>query len=297
MKLTLLLAFLTMLAMYASGQTGKETLYLKNGSVIKGIVLERTDSITKIKTRDGNIFVYPASQIQQSVNKQEARWDSADVRAARRHRRVLVGFSACPLTSLWNFQSKRQTDYYGNYEGSFQYAPAAGFVGGFSYSYYVGNVGFESGLVYMTDAIYYSNLDIHSSFAGPEKQFARYHNLRLPLLFTAATKDEKVRFVGSIGVSADFMFLLVQKDNIQGSYTEDAARLYPAKNANYPQPAFYYNGFGGYDYLFGLQGQIGVEANLASKVMVRLSPAFYYSLPTSVSGGIDVKVLFKVKGR
>ena len=291
------ITLICILALYNFAHAQKDILYLKNGSVIKGTVLIRTDSTTKIKTRDGNVFVYSTSEIQQLANKEQAHWDSIDIRAARRHHRLLVGFSACPLTSIWNFKTVRQTDYYGNYTGSFRNAPGAGFTGGFSYSYYVGNVGFESGLLYMTDAMNYTFTNTYLTIPGPEKQFARYHSLRLPFLFTVATKGEKVRFVASIGFSADFTFLIIQKDNVYGSYAEDAAQLYPAKNANYPQPAFYYNGAGSYDYFFGVQGQIGVEANLAPKVMLRLSPAFYYGMVNSFSGGIDIKLLFKVKGR
>lgn len=53
-----------LLAVGAYAQSYTETVYLKNGGVIKGVIIEQTpgDNI-KIRTRDGNIFVYYYDEI------------------------------------------------------------------------------------------------------------------------------------------------------------------------------------------------------------------------------------------
>lgn len=51
-----------------SSQT--ETVYLSNGSVIKGCVVEQTKDQIKVKTLDGSIFVYEMSQVERIVKNQ-----------------------------------------------------------------------------------------------------------------------------------------------------------------------------------------------------------------------------------
>jgi hypothetical protein len=50
-----------------SGQKSKDLLYLKNGNMIFGKLVEFTDSIYKIQTSDGSIFVYPISEVEKFV--------------------------------------------------------------------------------------------------------------------------------------------------------------------------------------------------------------------------------------
>ena len=55
---------LASVVMFAQG-TYKEVVYLKNGSIIKGIILEQVpNENVKIQTADGSIFVYPMSEVQ-----------------------------------------------------------------------------------------------------------------------------------------------------------------------------------------------------------------------------------------
>jgi hypothetical protein len=52
-----------------SAQKTKDVLYLKNGSKIYGKLLEVTDSLYKIKTYDGSIFIYPSHEVEKFVNE------------------------------------------------------------------------------------------------------------------------------------------------------------------------------------------------------------------------------------
>lgn len=89
-KLLVILCGILFITQQLSAQQFQEVLYLKNGSVIKGVVMEQnTNSSVKIKTQDGNIFVYPMSEVDK-VTKEEIlkrvrrqRNSSADVENAR----------------------------------------------------------------------------------------------------------------------------------------------------------------------------------------------------------------------
>lgn len=52
-------------------QNYREVVYLKNGSVIKGDVLEQVaGGNIKIKTADGSLFVYPSSDVVKVVKEE-----------------------------------------------------------------------------------------------------------------------------------------------------------------------------------------------------------------------------------
>ena len=62
-----MMAFITS----ATAQAMQEVVYLKNGSVIKGVVIEQTPGVAlKIKTYDGSIFVYSMSDVEK-ITKEE----------------------------------------------------------------------------------------------------------------------------------------------------------------------------------------------------------------------------------
>ncbi len=52
-----------------SGQKSKDVLYLKNGSVINGTLMEVADNQYKIRTADGSIFIFPDSEVEKFVNE------------------------------------------------------------------------------------------------------------------------------------------------------------------------------------------------------------------------------------
>lgn len=64
-KLTILLASIFLISICALAQEKKDVVYLKNGSVIKGEITEMIPNENiKIKTNDGNIFVYSFAEIE-----------------------------------------------------------------------------------------------------------------------------------------------------------------------------------------------------------------------------------------
>ena len=52
-----------------SAQKPKDVLYLKNGSIIYGKLLEVSDNQYKIKTPEGSIFIYQAADVEKFVNE------------------------------------------------------------------------------------------------------------------------------------------------------------------------------------------------------------------------------------
>ena len=55
-----------------SAQNYQEVVYLKNGSVIRGTVIEQQPNVLlKVKTADGSIFVYPMNEVEK-ITKEES---------------------------------------------------------------------------------------------------------------------------------------------------------------------------------------------------------------------------------
>jgi hypothetical protein len=50
-------------------QKTKDVLYLKNGSVVYGKLMEISDNQYKIKTSEGSIFIFSAPEIEKFVNE------------------------------------------------------------------------------------------------------------------------------------------------------------------------------------------------------------------------------------
>lgn len=67
MKKSILLVSILVICICAIAQESRDVVYLKNGSVIKGEIIEMipNDHI-KIKTADGSVFVYPFSDIEKT---------------------------------------------------------------------------------------------------------------------------------------------------------------------------------------------------------------------------------------
>lgn len=64
-KLILLFVLLLGSTMSIFAQNYKEVVYLKNGSIIKGIIVEQVPNISlKIQTADGSLFVYKMSEVE-----------------------------------------------------------------------------------------------------------------------------------------------------------------------------------------------------------------------------------------
>ena len=65
-RILILFAFAVVAVMQTMAQTSMiDVVYLKNGSVIRGIITEQTPNESlKIKTSDGNLFVYQMGDVE-----------------------------------------------------------------------------------------------------------------------------------------------------------------------------------------------------------------------------------------
>jgi hypothetical protein len=68
-RITVIAIVLIFIAIPVSAQRNKDVLYLKNGSMIYGKLMEVTDNQYKIKTSDGSIFIYSSQEVEKFVNE------------------------------------------------------------------------------------------------------------------------------------------------------------------------------------------------------------------------------------
>ena len=70
-RIVLTLALLCSIVIYVSGQNYQDFVYLKNGSIIRGVVIEQIPNQSiKIKTADGSVFAYNISEVDK-ITKEE----------------------------------------------------------------------------------------------------------------------------------------------------------------------------------------------------------------------------------
>lgn len=71
-KLLLLFALLVGISLHCTAQNYTEVVYLKNGSIIRGVIIEQVPNKSlKIQTADGSIFAYPMSEVEK-ITKEKA---------------------------------------------------------------------------------------------------------------------------------------------------------------------------------------------------------------------------------
>ena len=68
-KITILTILLIITGYTLYSQKTRDVLYLKNGSIINGTLMEITDNQYKIRTSDGSIFVFPAADVDKFVKE------------------------------------------------------------------------------------------------------------------------------------------------------------------------------------------------------------------------------------
>jgi hypothetical protein len=68
-KTSLFVIMLIFTIINLSAQKNKDVLYLKNGSIIYGKLMEVIDNQYKIRTPDGSIFVFSAAEVEKFVNE------------------------------------------------------------------------------------------------------------------------------------------------------------------------------------------------------------------------------------
>ena len=68
-----LFMFITSISFSVSAQTGnlEDVVYLKNGSIIRGIIIEQVlNKSLKVQTKDGNVFVYNVADVEKITKEQ-----------------------------------------------------------------------------------------------------------------------------------------------------------------------------------------------------------------------------------
>ena len=77
MKRFFILALVALIgfAMPAAAQQYQEVVYLKNGSVIKGTVIEQTPGQSvKVQTQDGSVFFYTMDEVEKVVKEMKSNY-------------------------------------------------------------------------------------------------------------------------------------------------------------------------------------------------------------------------------
>jgi hypothetical protein len=109
-KLLLLFLVFFLSASYAYAQQYEDVVYLKNGSVIHGTIVEQVPNVSvKVKTRDGNIFVYKIEEIEK-MTKEVSENDGEGTDIADKNKTsgffmrfdASVGFPTGELTKGWD---------------------------------------------------------------------------------------------------------------------------------------------------------------------------------------------------
>lgn len=96
-KLLLLLTLLLSISTYVAAQNYTEVVYLKNGSVIKGVIIEQVPNVSlKIKTGDGSLIICQMNEVKKIIKEErytrDYRTDIDNRKAARNTLKGYKGF-------------------------------------------------------------------------------------------------------------------------------------------------------------------------------------------------------------
>lgn len=93
-KLLLLLTLLLSISTYVAAQSYTEVVYLKNGSVIKGVIIEQVPNVSlKIKTSDGSLIICQMNDVEKITKEERYTRDyRKDVNNRKAARNTLKGY-------------------------------------------------------------------------------------------------------------------------------------------------------------------------------------------------------------
>mgnify|MGYP001024681200 FL=1 len=93
-KLLLLLTLLLSISTYVAAQNYTEVVYLKNGSVIKGVIIEQVPNVSlKIKTNDGSLIICQMNEVEKITKEERYTRDyRKDVDNRKAARNTLKGY-------------------------------------------------------------------------------------------------------------------------------------------------------------------------------------------------------------
>lgn len=93
-KLLLLLTLLLSISTYVAAQNYTEVVYLKNGSVIKGVIIEQVPNVSlKIKTGDGSLIICQMNEVEKIIKEERYTRDyHTDIDNRKAARNTLKGY-------------------------------------------------------------------------------------------------------------------------------------------------------------------------------------------------------------
>ena len=93
-KLLLLLTLLLSISTYVAAQNYTEVVYLKNGSIIKGVIIEQVPNVSlKIKTSDGSLIICQMNDVEKITKEERYTRDyRKDVNNRKAARNTLKGY-------------------------------------------------------------------------------------------------------------------------------------------------------------------------------------------------------------
>lgn len=93
-KLLLLLTLLFSISTYVAAQNYTEVVYLKNGSVIKGVIIEQVPNVSlKIKTSDGSLIICQMNDVEKITKEERYTRDyRKDINNRKAARNTLKGY-------------------------------------------------------------------------------------------------------------------------------------------------------------------------------------------------------------
>jgi hypothetical protein len=187
---------------------GGDVVYLKNGSVIKGIIIKNySDSTLAIRTTDGSLFIFN--------NRDVARTLVDNAASTNKNSRNTYGNTNPHINNLWFgfnvepqyqniFYSKKQANaIWTQYTENLSLPGSGGVQTGFTLHYLPwGLVGVETGLQYH----YYASRAVvsapYNNVTAYNYTLNQLHNLEIPLLINVHSPGKKIRFYSADGFSA-----------------------------------------------------------------------------------------------
>jgi hypothetical protein len=277
-------------------KAGNSTLYLKNGSIIKGTIINSTtDSTTTIVTRDGNKFVYNNREVERTIID--------NVATTSKHNNFWLGANIEPQIQGIFKSPKEIQNYSRQYpDGSLKRPASGGVQTGFKLSFLPpGIAGFETGLQYH----YYQAHQTEQAYIynyGTETLniVNKYHNLEIPVYVCLHTQGQKVRFYSADGLSVGVTLAANHSENETGLYAKDTSFTTHLDSTS----GFYCT----------VMLSAGVQISIAQNMLINISTTFrisssavlgatnaFYSpnpypfVPYSI--GLNIEILFKSPGK
>ena len=294
MKKSIAFTFILVLCQLANAQKGKDALYLKDGSIIKGTVIkEVADSSVSIRTDNGRVLDYTTEEIKKVVVAKDAEVKNNSAS------KIWFGLDVEPQMQdvIQSKKHRLAVSSYGAYPSKVTYPLQAGVTIGASLYYEASQtLGFETGLfyhLYQTHKITVFGADYDAN--------SRFSALEIPMYLNLHTNIGKVRFYSSFGFAGGVILSAHFRDiysNQPSGVFFDTTYRYHADSST----ALYCT----------LNIKTGVEVEVSTKMLLRVGASFtvsgtgdplgnsgltfgypYYYINVPYSLGLNVALLFR----